>query len=58
MNGLVAPRQVTSFASVLLAPSPDPMTLDGTNIWILGAPGAAGCVVVGPGLLLPSAISP
>ncbi|WP_131749139.1 MBL fold metallo-hydrolase [Frankia sp. Cppng1_Ct_nod] len=43
------PREVTALASVLLAPNPGPMTLDGTNTWILRAPGATGCVVVDPG---------
>ncbi len=43
------PRQVTALAAVLLAPNPGPMTLDGTNTWILRAPGATGAVVVDPG---------
>ncbi len=43
------PRQVTTLAAVLLAPNPGPMTLDGTNTWLLRAPGATGCVVVDPG---------
>ena len=34
---------------VLLAANPSPMTLEGTNTWILRAPGAAGSVVVDPG---------
>ncbi|OAA27043.1 Zn-dependent hydrolase, glyoxylase [Frankia sp. EI5c] len=44
-----APRQVTALAAVVLAPNPGPMTLEGTNTWILRAPGEAGCVVVDPG---------
>ncbi|MCW2608355.1 MAG: beta-lactamase domain protein [Frankiales bacterium] len=44
-------RQVTPTAAVLLAPNPGPMTLDGTNTWVLRAPGAEGCVVVDPGPL-------
>ncbi|WP_250286428.1 MULTISPECIES: MBL fold metallo-hydrolase [unclassified Frankia] len=48
-GGPPAPRQVTLLASLLLAPNPGPMTLDGTNTWILRAPGATGCVVVDPG---------
>jgi glyoxylase-like metal-dependent hydrolase (beta-lactamase superfamily II) len=42
-------RPVTGAASVVLAENPSPMTLDGTNSWILRAPGQAGCVVVDPG---------
>jgi glyoxylase-like metal-dependent hydrolase (beta-lactamase superfamily II) len=40
---------VTEFASVLLAPNPGPMTLDGTNSYVLRAPGAETAVVVDPG---------
>ena len=36
-------------AHCVLAPNPGPMTLDGTNTWILCAPGADRCVVVDPG---------
>ncbi len=43
------PCAVTAFASVLLAPNPGPMTLDGTNTWVLRAPGHQDCVVVDPG---------
>lgn len=45
-------RPVTSTAGVVLAPNPGPMTLDGTNTWVLRAPGAQGCLVVDPGPLL------
>jgi glyoxylase-like metal-dependent hydrolase (beta-lactamase superfamily II) len=44
-------RPVTAQASVVLAPNPGPMTLEGTNTWVLRAPGAEGCVVVDPGPL-------
>lgn len=42
-------RPVTSAAGVVLAENPSAMTLDGTNSWILRAPGQRGCVVVDPG---------
>jgi len=42
-------RPVTAEASVLLEDNPGAMTLDGTNTWILRAPGSAECVVVDPG---------
>lgn len=44
-------RAVTASASVVLAPNPGPMTLDGTCTWILRAPSSATCVVVDPGPL-------
>jgi glyoxylase-like metal-dependent hydrolase (beta-lactamase superfamily II) len=43
---------VTDYASRVLAANPGPMTLDGTNTWILRAPGASAAVVVDPGPLL------
>lgn len=43
------PRAVTPSAAVLLANNPGPMTLDGTNTWILRAPGSTDCIVVDPG---------
>jgi glyoxylase-like metal-dependent hydrolase (beta-lactamase superfamily II) len=42
-------RAVTPLASVLLAQNPSPMTLEGTNTWVLRAPGVEECVVVDPG---------
>jgi glyoxylase-like metal-dependent hydrolase (beta-lactamase superfamily II) len=44
-------RPVTRDTAVLLAPNPGPMTLEGTNTWLLRAPGSASCVVVDPGPL-------
>ena len=43
------PVRVTGLASMLLAPNPGPMTLDGTRSYILAAPGARTRVVVDPG---------
>lgn len=42
---------VTSRATCVLAPNPGPMTLEGTNTWVLMEPGSARCVVVDPGPL-------
>ena len=44
-------RAVTATAGVLLAPNPSPMTLEGTNTWILRDPVSEACVVVDPGPL-------
>ncbi|MGC7099317.1 MBL fold metallo-hydrolase [Amycolatopsis lurida] len=42
-------RQVSPTASVLLENNPSSMTLEGTNSWVLRAPGASSCVIVDPG---------
>lgn len=42
-------RQVTPHAAVVLAANPSPMTLEGTNTWLLRAPGAEATIVVDPG---------
>ena len=47
----MALRMVTGTAGVVLAPNPGPMTLDGTNTWVLRVPGAEAAVVVDPGPL-------
>jgi glyoxylase-like metal-dependent hydrolase (beta-lactamase superfamily II)/8-oxo-dGTP pyrophosphatase MutT (NUDIX family) len=44
-------RTVTATASVLLVENPSPMTLDGTNTWLLRAPGSEATVVIDPGPL-------
>lgn len=41
----------TPQARCVLAPNPSPMTLDGTNTWVLAEPGARRAVVVDPGPL-------
>jgi glyoxylase-like metal-dependent hydrolase (beta-lactamase superfamily II) len=43
------PRPVGPVATVLLEDNPSAMTLDGTNTWLLRAPGSEYCVVVDPG---------
>jgi len=43
---------VTDYATRVLAANPGPMTLEGTNTWILRAPGAARSIVVDPGPML------
>src|SRR5256885_6685073 len=42
-GGQVSPR-----ATCVLAGNPGPMTLDGTNTWVLLAPGATRAIVVDP----------
>jgi glyoxylase-like metal-dependent hydrolase (beta-lactamase superfamily II) len=45
-------RQVTSYAGVVLADNPSPMTLDGTNTWLLrDEPARRAAVVIDPGPL-------
>ncbi len=40
---------VSAGVECVLAPNPGPMTLDGTNTWVLSAPGASQAVVIDPG---------
>ena len=40
---------VTARAHCVLAPNPGPMTLDGTNTWVLREPGSTDAVLVDPG---------
>ena len=46
-----ASGQITAAAYCVLAPNPGPMTLDGTNTWIVMAPGSEAAVVIDPGPL-------
>lgn len=41
--------QVSARAFCVLAPNPSPMTLDGTNTWVLHEPGSTQALVVDPG---------
>jgi glyoxylase-like metal-dependent hydrolase (beta-lactamase superfamily II) len=45
---------LSPYLRLVLAPNPGPMTLDGTNTWIVGDPGRAAPVVVDPGPLDPA----
>lgn len=45
-GGAVTPR-----TACVLAPNPGPMTLEGTNTWVLMEPGSQQCIVVDPGPL-------
>ena len=48
-DGTVIDGMGTPRARCVLAPNPSPMTLDGTNTWILAEPGSPRAVVVDPG---------
>ncbi|SDP97069.1 Glyoxylase, beta-lactamase superfamily II [Actinopolyspora xinjiangensis] len=43
------PRRVLDYATVLLAPNPGAMTLDGTNTWLVGDPASDERIVIDPG---------
>jgi glyoxylase-like metal-dependent hydrolase (beta-lactamase superfamily II) len=43
--------QLPTWATLVRAANPGPMTLDGTNSWVLRRPGGSGCLVVDPGPL-------
>jgi len=39
----------TALSTCVLAPNPSPMTLEGTNTWVIAAPGSSFAMVVDPG---------
>lgn len=49
-----AVERVTPYLARVLAPNPGPMTLEGTNTWVVGDPTAGAVVVVDPGPAVPS----
>ena len=46
-------EEYPSWLTLVRAANPGPMTLDGTNTWVLRVPGADNSVVIDPGPLLP-----
>jgi glyoxylase-like metal-dependent hydrolase (beta-lactamase superfamily II) len=55
LSGAVTSERIdgsgTERARCVLAPNPSPMTLDGTNTWVIAEPGSAAAVVIDPGPL-------
>jgi glyoxylase-like metal-dependent hydrolase (beta-lactamase superfamily II) len=45
-------EHLPAWISLVRAPNPGPMTLDGTNTWVVRAPGARRCLVIDPGPLI------
>jgi len=48
-GGMVRTAELEPLVTRVLAPNPSPMTLDGTNTYVVGAPGSGQAVVVDPG---------
>ena len=44
--------ELPSWVTLVRADNPGPMTLDGTNSWVLRAPGQQQCIVIDPGPLM------
>jgi glyoxylase-like metal-dependent hydrolase (beta-lactamase superfamily II) len=53
-GGLEVVEHLDEVATRVLAPNPSPMTLDGTNTYVLGAPGSGEALVVDPGPDVPA----
>jgi glyoxylase-like metal-dependent hydrolase (beta-lactamase superfamily II) len=51
VGGITPVERLPDWVTLLRAPNPGPMTLDGTNTWILRAPGQKYGVVIDPGPL-------
>jgi glyoxylase-like metal-dependent hydrolase (beta-lactamase superfamily II) len=51
VGGITLLDQLPGWVTLLRAPNPGPMTLDGTNTWLLRAPGAEFGVIIDPGPL-------
>lgn len=54
MTSVVESERWTTLATRILAPNPGPMSLDGTNTYVIRAPGSTSAVVVDPGPEIPS----
>jgi glyoxylase-like metal-dependent hydrolase (beta-lactamase superfamily II) len=48
-DGMAVTGMGTARAWSVLAPNPSPMTLDGTNTWVIAEPGSSSALVVDPG---------
>jgi glyoxylase-like metal-dependent hydrolase (beta-lactamase superfamily II) len=51
VGGITPVERLPGWVTLLRAPNPGPMTLDGTNTWVLRAPGEEFGVVIDPGPL-------